>query len=96
MPKTVSKKQSKNSNLIASFDRAISLFKHFRNNVRRFNSLNLFTRRPNISQENVFSVGVLRQWLSLKVDIDTTGQGIGDDQQWGGQVIGTGVGMDSA
>ena len=82
-PWKVSKKaMNRNSNLVASFDGAIGFFEHFGDDVRRLNSLNLTARWPNISQENIFPVGILSQRFGLKVDINTAGQGIGDNQQW--------------
>lgn len=58
--------------------------------------LNFVTAGPDVLQEHILALGVLTDALGLEVDVDGTGQSVGDDQRRRGQVVGAGNGVDTA
>jgi len=55
----------------------------------------LLTAGPDLSQENILSLLVLAKRSRLEVEIDGAGESVSNDQRRGGEVVGTGVGMDT-
>ena len=52
-----------------------------------FNSLNTFTGWPYFTKENIFAFRILSNRLLLEINIDSTCQCVGNNQQWGCQIV---------
>ena len=52
-----------------------------------FNSLNTFTGWPYFTKEDIFAFRILSNRLLLEINIDSTCQCVGDNQQWGCQIV---------
>jgi len=53
----------------------------------RFNSLNTLTGWPYFTKEDIFTFRVLSNRLLLEININSTCQCVGDNQQWGCQIV---------
>jgi len=51
---------------------------------------------PDVSEEDVLALLVLTERLGLEVEVYGTGQGVGNDERWGCEVVGSGVWVDTA
>ena len=52
-----------------------------------FNSLYTFTGWPYFTEEDIFAFRILPNGLLLEINIDSTGQCVGDNQQWRCQIV---------
>jgi hypothetical protein len=77
-------------------DVVVNVNEHLRLDASFGNDLDFITSGPDVGEENVFAVLVLSERLGLEIVVDGTGKGVGDDKRRRGQVVGSGVGMDSA
>lgn len=68
---------------------------HFRGNDLSSNSFNFFSGGPDISQEDIVSILVLTQGLSVKIEIDVTSKSVGNDQRRRSQIVSSGLGVNS-
>ena len=57
---------------------------------------NFFSRRPDVTEHDGVSILIHANGINLEVDIDGTGDSVGDDKRGRGKVVGTGVGRDTA
>jgi len=58
--------------------------------------LNLFSGRPDIFKENIFTIVSLTNWFSFEINIASSSKGIGDNKWWGSQVVSSSLWMDSS
>ena len=61
----------------------------------RLDVLDLFSRRPNVLQENLAAINLSKR-LGLKVNIDSSSDGIRNDQWRRGQIVGASARVDTA
>ena len=57
--------------------------------------MDLCSAWPDVSEEDVLAIGALTDWLGLEVNIASTSEGVGDNQRWGGKIVGSSLWMDS-
>mgnify|MGYP001460931780 CR=1 FL=1 len=82
--------------LAAVEDVVISRLEHLGGNDAVSNGGDLITGWPDVSEEDVASRLILANWLCLEVEVHSAGEGVGNDERWGGQIVGTSVRMDTA
>mmetsp|Transcript_414 Transcript_414/g.472 ORF Transcript_414/g.472 Transcript_414/m.472 type:complete len:317 (-) Transcript_414:86-1036(-) len=76
-------------------DLAINFGKHFRSDDSTGDSGDFFSGRPDIAQEDRVTGGVVTQGLGFEIDVNSSSQGVGDNQRRRGQVVGPGERMNS-